>query len=165
MPKGEKRNSKGENSGEKITGLELLFENKKRHIDIKGQKSNVHEEYFVKGDRGVMIKYYHKDKDGIEKILIVGRDDKFILKTMNGDNTDEKTITKDELVKEVSKNKKLAFAKELINEVQLGGKKRSRKGSKKVSKKSSRKGSKKGGSRKGSKKGTKKRSKKGSKKN
>jgi hypothetical protein len=116
---------------------------------IVNGKKVTHEEFVIHGSKGLTFKYYHKDEKGIEKISgHQNADGTFSLTTVSGEKKDSKTVTKDELLKEIGKNKDLKFAVEYLKS-QKGGKRSSRKGSKKGSIKSSKKSSKKG-SRKGS---------------
>ena|ERR1700744_3692207 len=122
-----------------------------KNTSISDGKKITHEEYVIDGDKGLLIKYYHKEGDEAEKIIIARKGSGFVMKTVKGEKKDEKDLNKEELDKELSKNKKLKFAAEYVKALQQGGiRKRSRKGSKKVSKKVSKKRS-----RKGSKKGSK----------
>jgi hypothetical protein len=104
--KGEKR--------EKGT-IEILFE--KKFLSINKGVKIVDEEYMIKGDKGTKIKFYHKDDKGTEKIVIAGRDGKYIMKVMDG--TDVKETALDEAGMKKELKGKLKFAKE-----QLGGSRR-----------------------------------------
>jgi len=129
-----------------------------RNMSIKKGKKNVDEEYVIQGEKGLKIKYFHKDDKESEKIVITGKDGKYKMKsTVNGEVT-EKDLDEDDLKKEL-KGSKLKFAKEQLKggakkaDIDLaGGRKRSKKaGSKKAGSKKA--GSKKAGSKKaGSKK-------------
>lgn len=125
---------------------------------VNGEREQL-EELIVEGDEGVTIKYFHKNSSGMEKIHIKKQGDNYVMKTQTGDQKDEKTLSKEEFLKELSKNKKLKFASQFAktqtgSSLLFGG---AKKGSKKGSKKSSKKGSKK------SSKKSSKRSKRGSK--
>ena len=126
-----------------------------RNVSIKDGKKLVNEEYIIKGDKGLKIKYYHKEDDDIEKIVITGSDDKYKMKYYKNkeDVVETEFNSEKELMAEIKKNKKLKFAVEQMKggAVQLEGgakKKASKKASKKVSKKGSKKASKKTSSRK-----------------
>jgi hypothetical protein len=144
----------------------LTYLHKVLNQHLKDGEVTTHEEVIMDGPKGITVKLYTKDSNGIQKISITGKDDKFVMKTINGDKKDEKHMNKDELIKELTKNKNLKFALDFAKS-QKGGKqwlndtkKESMAyGSKKGSKKSTKKGSKKG-----SRKGSKKNSKKGSRK-
>ena len=90
---------------------------------------------------------FKKDADGVEKILIVGKEDKYKLKTQKGEKKDEKDLTLKEMLSELKSNKALKFAAEFAKTQKggklFGGKKMSKKTSKTMSKKSSKKTSKK----------------------
>ena len=68
------------------------------------------------------------------------------MKTMSDGKVDEKTLSKDDLIKELKKDKQLKFAVEYVEKAKnlTRSKRSSKKSSKKGSKKSSKKGSKKG---------------------
>jgi hypothetical protein len=147
--------------------IEFLHDIKNKTV-INGKRL-IHEEFVIHGNKGLTIKFFHKDDKSMEKIVIFQKNDKYFMKSTIDDKKEEKELSKDELIKELTKNKSLKFALEYVSKQKGGdcsssnnlyGGKRSRKGSKK----SSRKGSKKltGGKR--SRKGSKKSSRKGSKK-
>ncbi len=132
---------------------------------VKDGKVMVHEELIIHGEKGVTMKFYHKESDKIMKVVIVKKPDGYLMKTVMDGKAAESTISKADLVKELKKHKQLKFildyiesAKDLARPVKRGSRKAgSRKGSKKGSKrggarKMSKKGSKKAGSKKGSKK-------------
>ena len=110
---------------------------------IKNGKKIVDEEFFIKGEKGMTIKFYHKEDDNKEKILITGKNGKYIMKTQGKDKeVIEKELDEEELKKEL-KSPKLKFAKDLFkgasSDKLIGGVKKA--GSKKA-------GSKKSGSKK-----------------
>ena len=127
-----------------------------RNLSLKNGKKVLDEEYVIEGEKGLKIKYYHKEDEDIEKIVITGSDDKYKMKYYK--NKEEVVETEfnseKELMTEIKKNKKLKFAVEqmkggAIKELEGGAKKKSsKKASKKVSKKASKKSSKKTSSRK-----------------
>jgi hypothetical protein len=125
----------------------LTYLHKVLNQTLKNGVSETYEESIIDGPRGVSIKLYKKDANGVERVLISGKDDKFTMKTKKGDKEEEKTLTKDDLLSELSKNKSLKFASEFAKTQKggklFGGKKVSKKSSKKVSKKASKKVSKK----------------------
>jgi hypothetical protein len=131
-----------------------------RNVSIKKGKKVVDEEYLIQGEKGLKIKYFHKDDKDSEKIVITGKDGVYKMKsTVNGE-TEEKDLDEKGLEKELKG--KLKFAKEQLkggakkpNDSDLiGGKRGSKKsgskksGSKKAGSKKS--GSKKSGSKKSS---------------
>lgn len=128
--------------------------------EVKNGSVVVHDEFLIHGSGGLSFKYYYKDDKTKEKIT--GKmlsDGKFSVRYMVNDKKDEKEMSKDELIKEFSKNKALKFVVDYLK-TQKGGKKSSRKmsrkGSRKVSKKGSKKGSKKMVYKKKSRKGSRK---------
>ena len=133
----------------------LKYLHKVLNQSLKDGVSETYEETIVDGPKGVTVKMFKKDASGVERISINGKDDKFVMKTKKGDKEDEKTLTKDELMAELSKNKSLKFAAEFSKTQKggsvFGGKKSSKKSSKKTSKKPAFKKSSKKSSKKGSK--------------
>jgi len=110
---------------------------------IKDGKKLTDEEKIIDGEKGLTIKYFHKDDSSTEKIVIMGKNDSFTMKTIINGDKDEKNLSKSELMKEL-KSKKLKFALDYFKG-QEGGKivvkRETKKGSKsskksKVSKKS-----------------------------
>lgn len=87
---------------------------------IKDGVSSTYEELIIEGPNGIVIKYFSKDDKGDEKIKIVGKDDKFKMTVKEGDKVEEKELTKDELMNELKKNKKLKFAVD-FTKTQKGG--------------------------------------------
>jgi hypothetical protein len=91
----------------------LNFLHEVKNKSIVNDQVVVHEEYIIEGVKGTMIKYFHKDKSGSEKIVISGKDDSFKMKTTVDKNEPvEKVLSKSDFVKELSKNSKFAFAKD-----------------------------------------------------
>ncbi len=129
--------------------LKYLHESKQSNV-VNGKRS-AHEEFLIHGDKGMTIKFFHKDDKKVEKIVIVKKPEGgYLMKTMADGKTSEKTIAnKEDLVKELKKNKDLEFAVEYVksskdlSRSKASSKKGSKKSSKKGSKKSSKKGSKK----------------------
>ena len=75
----------------------------------------VHEEMLVHGDRGLSFKYYHKEGNSIEKIT--GRqnpDGTFILITTINGEKETRTLSQDQLVKDLSKLKHMKYATDYI---------------------------------------------------
>lgn len=122
---------------------------------------NTYEELIKEGPKGLVIKLYNKVGDKVEKLVLAGKGDSYTLKSNLNGTKEEKTLTKREMLDELSKNKKLKFASDFLK-TQKGGallkriahsmsrtkpkktsKKDSKKSSKKASKKISRKSSKK----------------------
>ena len=118
-----------------------------RNLSIKKGKKILDEEYVIKGEKGLKIKYFHKDDKESEKIVITGKDGNYKMKSVINGETTERELDEKELEKEL-KGSKLKFAKEQLKggarskeDDLVGGRKRSIKaGSKKSgSKKSSKK--------------------------
>jgi hypothetical protein len=120
--------------------VKYLHELKSKEID--GENVFVHEEYIIHGEKGLLIKHYHKEKGKKVKHIIKqdGENFKFIVDTDG--KKDEKTMSKNDLLKEIGKEKYLKFAVDFLKS-QKGGKymeismERPKKGSKKSSKKRS----------------------------
>ena len=87
----------------------------KNQLLVNGKK-RVHEEYIIDGPKGITIKYFYKEENKdtniMEKILITGKDNEFIMKTIVQDKKEEMKLNKSELLNELNKNKKLKFANE-----------------------------------------------------
>lgn len=98
---------------------------------IANGKVTIHEEQVVDGDRGMLVKYYHKEDGSQEKIIIAGRGGKYIMKTTIGSaETDQKELSYEEVLKTVSKEKKLKFAKDFVESYsQKGGATKKKSGS------------------------------------
>ena len=109
---------------------------------VKDGKVMVHEELIVHGEKGVTIKFSHKENDKIMKVVIVKKPEGYLFKTTMDGKSEESTMSKSDLVKELKKHKQLKFALEYLE----GAKDlaRAKSGTKKGTKKSSKKGSKKG---------------------
>jgi hypothetical protein len=90
----------------------LKYLHKVLNQSLKDGVSETYEETIIDGPKGVTVKMYKKDASGVERISINGKDDKFVMRTKKGDKEDEKTLSKDELMAELSKNKSLKFAAE-----------------------------------------------------
>src|ERR1700679_798108 len=122
----------------------LVYQHLLLSIDNSGPTRYTHEEKFTYNDKGgVSFSFYHKEGDKQEKIKgHRNLDGTFTLTTFDNGKKDDKTLTKEELIKEISKHKGMKFAigplKEL-KDVKGGRKRMSRKPSKKTSKKTSRK--------------------------
>ena len=123
-----------------------------RLLSIKNENKVTDEEYVIQGEKGLKIKYYHKDDKVNEKIVVTGKDGQYKMKTTIDKNTTEKDLDDKGLKAELKG--KLKFAKDLItlkggsNDLEGGVRRRSSKksGSKKSGSKKS--GSKKSGSKK-----------------
>ncbi len=147
-----------------MSSVNFLHSSINKHVE--GDKRETNEEFIIHGSKGFTAKYYHKDSKQEIRIVVIQKDNKYIVKTKVGDKVDEKTLdSKADVVKELAKHKEAKFIVDYLSKAKTLSRAGSRKGSKKQkggSKKSSKKSSKKG-SKKGSKKSSKKSSKKGSK--
>lgn len=128
-----------------MSSIKLLHDNKSTKI-VDGKKI-VDEEYLIIGDKGLTIKYYHREGEDTDKLVIFKKDGQYFVKTGSKDKQEEKEISADELIKLIGKDKRLKFAAELLKDIkqivkQEGGKKRSKR-SKKSKKSKKSKGSKK----------------------
>jgi len=114
---------------------------------LKNGVKEAYEEFIIQGEKGVTIKMFKKDADGMERIVISGKDDKYKMKTQKGDKKDEKDLSLKEMLAELKSNKALKFAAEFAKTQKggklFGGNKMSKKSSKTASKKTSKKASKK----------------------
>jgi hypothetical protein len=126
--------------------MSLKFLHKVLNETLKNGAREAYEEQIIDGPRGITIKLFKKDANGVEKILITGKDDSYKMKTQNGEKKDEKNFTLKEMLSELKNNKALKFAAEFAKTQKggklFGGKRPSKKTSKNVSKKTSKKSSK-----------------------
>lgn len=144
--KGSKTGSrKGSRRG---TNYNLKFLHRADMKTIKDGNTYISEEKVAEDDRGLVIKYYVKDGDRIDKVLIVGKDNKFkLLETVNGEKKPEVEMTESEMMSYLGRDKRLKFAKDvlksqkggaLLDKLKHGSRKKSRKMSRSKSRKSSR---------------------------
>lgn len=98
----------------------LTYLHKVLHQSLKDGVMSTYEEIILDGPKGITVKYFSKTGKESDKIKIVGKDDKFEMTVQEGDKVEKKTLTKDELVSELKKNKKLKFASE-FTKTQKGG--------------------------------------------
>jgi hypothetical protein len=89
---------------------DLTYLHKVFNQSLKDGVVTTYEEQIIDGPKGVTIKFYSKDGKSEEKIQIMSKGDKFLMLTKDGEKKDEKTLSKDELLDELKKNKKLKFA-------------------------------------------------------
>jgi hypothetical protein len=76
---------------------------------------SIHEEFAIKGDKGLTIKYYRKDNNHNEKIVIFSSPNgKYTVRTTENGKTEEKTMSKDELLNFVSNDDRLSFATNIV---------------------------------------------------
>jgi len=119
------------------------------------------EERVQDSPKGIKIKFYSvTKKNGTKKVQIFKNGSTFTVKTQLKDKKDEKTMTKDELVKFIAGDSDLKFAVDFVKTYKAGKSLERVKSSKKTSKKASKKDSKKTAKKKSSKKSSKKNTKK-----
>lgn len=127
--------------------MSLKFLHKVLNESLKNGVREAYEEQIIEGPRGITIKLFKKDADGVEKILITGKEDNYKMRTQKGDKKDEKELNLKEMLSELKSNKSLKFAAEFAKTQKggklFGGKRSSKKTSKTASKKTSKKVSKK----------------------
>ena len=126
--------------------MSLKFLHKVLNESLKDGVREAYEEQIIEGPRGITIKLFKKDADGVEKILITGKDDNYKMRTQKGEKKDEKDLTLKEMLSELKNNKVLKFAAEFAKTQTVGKlfgvKKLSKKSSKTASKKTSKRTSK-----------------------
>lgn len=89
-----------------------------KNLSISNGKKTNYEEYFIQGEKGLKIKYYNKENDKIEKIVITGSGDLYTMKTtINKEEPVETSMNKKEMMAELKSNKKLSFAISLMKGV------------------------------------------------
>jgi hypothetical protein len=132
---------------------EVIFLHNSVISHVEGDKRDKREEFLIHGAKGFSAKYYNKDSKQEIRVQISKKDDKYVLKTKTDGKTDEKSLTKAELIKEIGKVKELKFILDYISKAKdLNRMEGTRSGSKKGTKSGSKKGTK-SGSKKGSKSG------------
>jgi hypothetical protein len=92
--------------------MSLKYLHKVLNESLKDGVREAYEETIIEGPRGVTIKMFKKYADGVEKILIVGKEYKYKMKTQKGEKKDEKDLTLKEMLSELKSNKALKFAAE-----------------------------------------------------
>ena len=121
------KKSKTDNESESSTkgAVEYFFENTQRST-VNGVRKT-REEYIIKGDKGLTIKFFSKEGDKSEKLIIKDNGSNFdVMSTADGKQEDKKTMSKDELLKLVSKDKNLKFIADFLENMKGGSKKRVR---------------------------------------
>src|SRR5271154_5585092 len=98
-----------------MSSVTLLHDVKSTSI-VDGKKI-VHEEYVIIGDKGLTIKYYHREGDETDKLVIYRKEGKYFLKTGSKDKQEEKEIDADELIKFIGKDKRLKFASDVLKDI------------------------------------------------
>lgn len=84
-----------------------------RNFSIKKGKKVKDEEYVIQGEKGLKIKYFHKDDKVAEKIVITGKDGVYKMKSTIDGVTTDKDLDEKGLEKEL-KSSKLEFAKKQL---------------------------------------------------
>ena len=107
-----------------------------------GKSWTVHEEAVKIDQRGVIVKYYHKDDKKKDKIVIYQKDDKYVIEMTSGDKKDTREVEQGKIEDEVKKIKPLEFAQKYFKKKYLedankdnSEKPKTKKASKKTSKK------------------------------
>lgn len=134
-----------------MPGIKYKDSYTKEHIE--GDTRVVDESVIVHGTEGLTAKFYHKDNKEEIRIVVKYVDGKYIVKTKLNGKDDEKTLSKEDALKELGKYKEMKFAVDYLKKAKdlarmsraskRGSKRGSKNGSKKASKKSSKRGSKK----------------------
>lgn len=99
--------------------VQILFSSSVQKI--QNNVRTVDEEYIIRGDKGLKIKYFNVRGDDIEKIVITGKDNEYKMKKTLGTNVVESTLDNKGLSTEL-KSSKLKFAKEYLKDLLKGGK-------------------------------------------
>src|SRR5690606_1074141 len=85
-PKTSSKTGSRKGSRRRGTNYNLKFLHRADMKTIKDGNTYISEEKVAEDDRGLVIKYYVKDGDRIDKVLIVGKDNKFkLLETVNNE--------------------------------------------------------------------------------
>lgn len=133
--------SKSDKKGSKAPPKYLYQQSSK---NLEGDFVVQREEYVVDGERGIKIKFFSINKSERKKVVIIKIKDSFLMKvSLNGKDT-EKTLSQEDLLKEVKADKDLKFVLEFFK-TQKGGKwmtERAKSNSKRGSKRNSKRGSK-----------------------
>jgi hypothetical protein len=94
--------------------LNYYYANKK--VTYENDKPVTHEEMIIDGPKGLLIKYYHKENDVVNKITIKSKDGKYSVNVISGDKKEDSEIDKKELVKLLKTHKLLTFAKDYASQ-------------------------------------------------
>ena len=111
-----------------MSEIQFLYE--KTNKSIKDGKKIIHEESIVSGDKGLIIKYFHKEDENVEKITIRQENGKFKIVRMSDGKSEEEILAKNDLIDRLTKIKYLKFALDYLKEMK-GGQGRQRRSSKK----------------------------------
>ena len=91
------------------TESKIKYLHKIAESHVKNGKRTTREEFLIDGSKGFSMKYYSKEDDKKIKVHAKGSDGKYELTITDGDKKDKKTVTKEELMKEL-KNMGIDFA-------------------------------------------------------
>src|SRR5277367_162307 len=116
-----------------MSTITYLYEETSNSI-IDGKKI-VNEERIIMGTKGLSIKYFHKEGDSVDKVVIYEKDGKYYLKSGSKDDQKDEEISRDDLIKFLEKDKRMKFAADFVKDFKKKGK---QDGGKKKSKKSKR---------------------------
>jgi len=93
--------------------VEVMYSN--NILKINKDSKFVEEQEVVIGDKGVRIKYYKIEDKKMEKIVITGKDGKYIYKSYV--DKDVETLEFDSLKKAIAKDSRLKFALEYVKSI------------------------------------------------
>lgn len=125
---------------------DIKYLHRSSYTHVEDGKVEVLDEQIIHGTKGLTFKLYKKSEGKVEKYTgFKNSDGTYTLKHKKGDKEETKTLTKEELVKELKGEKALAFVIDYIKKAKelKGGRRTSRKSSRKTSRKASRKSSRK----------------------
>lgn len=88
---------------------------------IQNDVKTVDEEYIIRGDKGLKIKYFNVRGEDVEKIVITGKDSEYKMKKTHNGTVVESNLDNKGLATEL-KSSKLKFAKEFLKDILKGGK-------------------------------------------
>ena len=83
-----------------------------KNVSMKKGKKIIDEEFLIQGEKGLKIKYFHKDEKNSEKIVITGKNGVYKMKSVINGVTEEKDLDEAGLQKELKG--KLKFAKDQL---------------------------------------------------
>ena len=109
-----------------------LHENKNKSI-INGNVI-IHEEEIKKSSGSLKFKYYHKEGNKIEKMAGTFNGQNFVVSVSSGTQIDKKTLSLDDTIDFLSKNKKYKFVVDYLKELRANTQKGRFKGGRRNSK-------------------------------
>jgi len=98
-----------------MNSSDVVLHDVKRKTKSPEEGTAIHEEFAIKGDKGLTIKYYRKDNNHNEKVVIFAKDGNYVVRTTKDGQTDEKVLSKDQLLDLLSKDERLNFAVDIVN--------------------------------------------------